>query len=381
MPMDDTDKSLIKGSVFFAVLFLIVYFYPFSWPFEGYSTQMERLQLQKDNLEAIKPSYEKVYPAPVPTVWGLTDEEAKGAAEKRALVAKLIKEYEGKIKILEERIKEKQAASKMIFARWTNVPQGYRREPGFYFAEMLDKVRNQVEVVLRRANVDNMDPNIGFGGFSGKYPEFTKEISEAYLRQLFIAQKVIQLCVEAKQAQFKKEVKDHRPDAYMKIISVAPESPESTGPFALINNPKYDPQETNPRSDKFQKYKVKKWDDFIMQYPIQILIQCDVDSFMRFLYSVRSEGQFLVIRNLQIISPSMKHSQLNQFEIEQILGTSGEDKLKFDDHHIWVRMSAAGMDFDPALIERYATKQDKRETKKRINRGRRGRRPARPSGH
>jgi hypothetical protein len=84
-------------------------------------------------------------------------------------------------------------------------------------------------------------------------------------------------------------------------------------------------------------------------YPINIRLQCDVNSFRHFLSSVRSKGQFLVIRNLKIISPFLKESLKDKSEFEKLVGTNTEKETSYKEEHIWVDLSAAGMDFfEPA---------------------------------
>ena len=41
MPMDQTDRKLINGSIAAVVLFGVVYFWPFDWPVTGYGKQLE----------------------------------------------------------------------------------------------------------------------------------------------------------------------------------------------------------------------------------------------------------------------------------------------------------------------------------------------------
>ena len=70
MPMDSTDSRLLKGLLFFGVLGLIVYYYPFSWPMEGYLEQTRKLEKAKDEIAAMKASYLPYYNNPPPEAFG-----------------------------------------------------------------------------------------------------------------------------------------------------------------------------------------------------------------------------------------------------------------------------------------------------------------------
>jgi hypothetical protein len=160
------------------------------------------------------------------------------------------------------------------------------------------------------------------------------------------------LCILAKQHQEEFEKSNNvAPEAFMRIMSVTPDESKISGPSALIPNPMYNETEKNPSSERFRRYRVKFWTRFIQEYPVQIVLECDVNSYMRFLHSVRAEGQFLVIRTLQILSPFMRDSRYDKTELNSDLPADPRDqdkKMVMPPDHILVKMSAAGMDFfDP----------------------------------
>lgn len=404
MPMDTTDNSLIKGIVFFAILGIVVYFYPLDWPFEGYQVKAQKLDDQLLQLQDLEPKYHIHYPPSPPAAWQIRGQDLEQTEPKvkkdRREVAKLIAEYEEKITHLKGLIKKKQADNRMQFAKWTDIPKT-QRERGVYFTRKYYKVREDLQVATRRANVDLDDPDIGFKELTGDL-RMPKAREEELLRQLFIAETVVTLCIEAKKAeQAHERARGRKSEAFMRIISVAPEESAATGPFKLIRNPHYRPDEKNPRSKHFRKYFVRKYPNFIQEYPILIRLQCDVNSFMRFLYSVRKKGQFLVIRNLQITSPFLAHSLKDRREFERWIALERDPTATFEDtddvakgkkgiepnrdvkkgNLIWVEMSAAGMDFfDPSLGSLHGMKNSK-EARRNIKRTGTRRRPVRPSGH
>ncbi len=367
-------KALIQGTLSLAAISLVAYTYPFDWPLPGIRRQQAKLKHQKELMKLVKTNYVSSFDTPDPSVWGeMSDgqeQKNRGEGEKRPPSARpsnvrplatLIGEYQEKVSALENRIQARQSAGRMHFPAWTDLPEDHRWDRGFYFARTYERVRNELISDLAAAGIQLDDPTLGFETFTGVYRNFSKNKSEAYLRQLYIAEKVIRLCVAAQQDQAQTERKTGPPEAFMRILSVAPETPVASGPSKLVRNPKWSEKETNPRSNRFPKFNVKQWAPFIVEYPIRFLIQCDVDSLMRFLYSVRQKGQFLVIRNLQIISPTLAESQMDTSELDEILALAqkrGGDPM---DHHVWAKITAAGMDFDKRIVKRYKTKRDARD--------------------
>lgn len=260
----------------------------------------------------------------------------------------------------------------MSFAKWTEVPAAYEKIPGTYFANLYADRQSALRKDWRTANVDVLDDQLGFTEWTGRLDLInTPEKATELLRKLFIVETVIKLCIKAKEEQTTTEVNQTRkPEAFMQIISVRPEDSDAVGPVALVDNPKYDAKELNPKSDRFQKYLIKTWRAFIQEYPVEIQLRCDVNSFKRFLYSVRSPGHFLVIRRLEVISPSINDSNKNKVEYNNIAkakSLSAAAAAEVPKEHIWVRMSAAGMDFfDPDEKSNiYATTKDGKAASKK----------------
>jgi hypothetical protein len=330
---------MFKGLLLFAVLCGGLYYYPLRG-------LLEKVQETKEKLKpAVLDSFNKYYePAPMAAI-GLPEEDASVAPVTPDNLQERKRQYLAGIEQLKKRTKEKEDASRMGFADWTRIPEE-ADVPGFYFTSTWDRIKNQLADEARRANVDIEDDSIGFGDLPARV-NMTKAEAQTYLRQLFIAEAVIRLCTRAKLAQGDAERKSGAsPEAFMRIIKVerGSEKPVEVGPYSRIPNPKYDKSERNPKSEKFQKYNTKEWDKFIYMYPINIRLQCDVNSFRYFLSSVRSKGQFLVIRSLKIISPFLKETLRDKTEFTALVGT-GNEKVEYADTHIWVDLSAAGMDF------------------------------------
>jgi hypothetical protein len=339
MPMDSTDKAMVKGLMLFALLCGILYYYPLRG-------LLERVQETKEKLTPAVLDYNKYYdPAPM-AVRGMPEEDASVEPVTPGNLQERKRQYLAGIGQLKLRTKEKEDTSRMGFADWTRIPDVVS-SPGVYFASTWDRIKYQLADEARRANVDLVDDTIGFGDLPGRV-NMSKAEAETYLRQLFIAEAVVRLCTRAKVAQEKAERESgNKPEAFMRIIKVerGSEKPVEVGPYSRIPNPKYDKAERNPKSEKFQKYITKEWDKFIYMYPVNIRLQCDVNSFRYFLSSVRSKGQFLVIRNLKIISPFLKESLRDKSELESLIGRGNEKNVDYADEHIWVDLSAAGMDF------------------------------------
>jgi len=271
----------------------------------------------------------------------------------------------------------------MTFARWTRIPKGIPDKDdrrGAYFYQMWREIRDQVEKDCRDAVVDLDDKEIGFPEKAATV-QMSKSKAQERLRELYIAQKVIQLCVKSKKDQQNFERKRGKPEAYMRVISISLEESVAIGPYLKELNPQYEKKKKDPR---IKKYLIKPLDKFIQMYPVEIRLECDVNTFMRFLNEVRSPGQFLVIVELEIMSPLLLDSKMEQSrsDFQAISGLEEGGKMRYPnaDQHIWVRMSAAGMDFfDPEQGSIYAQK----EFNKRRRTGRRPsrRRPFKAAGH
>ena len=246
----------------------------------------------------------------------------------------------------------------MQFPDWTIVPQNEKINPGVYFQQIWQRKRNALATKWIESGIECLDDKIGFSRYDGVVNQPLNE-AEELLRRLCITERIIELCMSAKMREdLDEKGRGLQSEAIMRIISVEPSQSLPTGPSALLANPKYSPEERNPTSERFRKYNVRLWKSFIQEYPVQIKLQCDVNTFMRFLHSVRQTGQFLVIRNLEIISPFFQESQEDKTEFNGFNpdAEKKEDKDKIDivkkltlrDEHILVRISAAGMDFfDP----------------------------------
>lgn len=349
MPMDATDSRLLKGLTFFALLGLSVYYYPFSWPMEGYVEQVQELEKAKEEIGALKDEYRAHYNSAPQEAFGVeAAQPTKFGPIKPYEVSFLQGEYEKKKQDLKDQILEKQAASRMTFAEWTNVPKRWDGDEGPYFERTYTDRQKKLKEEWQRVYVEVVDDNIGFDDFIKKRDlRMSPERAQEMLRELYIAETVIRLCIKAKVEQKAAEEKlSLKTVAFMRIISVVPLNSVATGPYIPVINPEYEKKKNDPR---VQPYTMKPLKKFIREYPVEILLQCDFNSFRRFLSSVRSPGQFLVIRTLKMVSPFLNDSKKDKSDFASIVeGKNSENKPDWLPEHIFVRISAAGMDFfDP----------------------------------
>lgn len=365
MTLDQTDKTLINGLVITVVFIAVAYFSPWY----GYQEESRLEDSARDMLNQTNSKYVKHYPPMHPAVMGRYSADAPESVEDTHYVADLKAAYEAANKETDAETKEKEAASRMSFEDWTEVPADRQRDPGVFFSNTYLQRRLNLEDDWRRAKVECLDPDIGFKKWSdaGAVGKMDLDKSKEYLRELFIAEMIVRLAIKAKQSEEQHERSMNRePEAFMRIISVTPSESVPTGPSALIANPNFDFNEKNPLSPKFKKYNLRLWRNFVQEYPVEIVLQCDVNSFMRFLYSVRAPGQFLVIRNLEIVSPFMLESRVDKSELLRFKPTETADQKRWPpkEEHILVTISASGMDFfDPDKLDSlYKKDKDKKET-------------------
>ncbi|MCY3024327.1 MAG: hypothetical protein NTW87_35570 [Planctomycetota bacterium] len=352
MAMDDTDKRLVKGMIWSVVFGALAYFLPWHLPGLGLAGYKDQKQEERDAHEQLRQSgdkYRRFYGPLHPAYLGdfPFDEPSDPLGQPIAGLKSL---YTQSNLDIQNKIEDTKSISRMAFEDWTKVPEKEQRDPGVYFRYMWQLKRNRLASALNLAKVECMDADIGFSKYGGDVRMAENE-TEEMLRELSIAEKIIGLCVAAKQRQENFEKGSGvQPEAFMRILSVKPEKSVASAPSSLIPNPRYSPEEKNPGSERFRKYLVKPGKPFIQEYPVQIVLQCDINSFMRFLHSVRTPGQFLVIRNLEIFSPFIEDTQVDKTEFKSFqIDTPGdvEKKLhnKMNQEHVLVRMSASGMDF------------------------------------
>ncbi|HYF51064.1 MAG TPA: hypothetical protein VEJ63_16745 [Planctomycetota bacterium] len=371
MPMDQTDKKLVNGVIWIVVLGAAAYFLP-SY---GYQAQAESEDVARNTLLDTKKQYDKYYTPMHPAVFGTVSTDEVPAPSGR-LVSEIKDEYSANNDNTRGQIDGLQKISRMNFPAWTEIPDDpqVQKAPGFYFARTYERKRFELENEWRMAKVECADPKIGFD-LEGGEVTFDKNKTEEYLRELHIAENIIRLCIKAKLREHDYQVsKGVQPQAYMKIVSVRPQPSVPTGPSALIPNPKYSKDEKNPLSERFRKYNVQFWNVFIQEYPVEIMLQCDYNTFQRFLHSVRAPGQFLVIRSLEILSPFANESIADKSEIAAMLpkiGVEGGKGQMPKDEQILVKISASGMDFfdpieKPGGLYKNAAKDEKKQPTQRV---------------
>lgn len=362
MALDQTDKRLVNGLIVGAVLLGVIYFWPWDFPFTGWQKQLELQDSARQSLVATNAKYAKAHPPMQPVHFGEKSMEPFKDEGDVALVKDLQRIYKDANKVTEDYIKVKQAANKIKFPDWTEIPENEMSSPGTYFRKTWETHKVVVDFECKKNFVELDDAQIGFGRLlrQGVLPDEKK--SREYLRELFIAEKIIELCTQAKVKEEQRErALNKKPEAYMRIMQVEPQVSSPTGPTALVPNPKFNPAEKNPSSPAFKKYLIDKWAVFIQEYPVTIQLICDTNSFIHFLHSIRTiEGQFLVIRQLEILSPALDDSNRDKSELEPFKvdptaevtpnGTQVTSLKRWPQksEQIIVTMTAAGMDFfDP----------------------------------
>jgi len=357
MPMDETDKRLVNGLMWTSAVLLGAYF----MPWYGYQVEREQEETSRTALDGLNKNdaFLKYYPAMHPANLGEYTDEPSSEPPGVYLSARKA-EYLKDTTLQDKQIEDAKNSSRMEFPDWTVVPEDELGHAGGYFDRTYHpRKQHLLDKTLRDAGVDCVDNKIGFEQYTGK-TDMKVEKAEEYLRKLFIAEKVIDLCVKAKidEEAFERS-KNRKPEAFMRIISVAPQPSVAAPPTALLPNPQYRPEERlkNPTGNiKASPFIVHAWKPFIQEYPVELLLQCDIATFMRFLSSVREPKQFLVIRSLEIVSPFLRESIKNKSELKYQgeaapNSTTGPARiLKLKDNQIQVKITAEGMDFfDPAL--------------------------------
>jgi len=360
MPLDRTDSRLLKGLIFFALLGLVFYFFI-------YRDQTEAVKKSSDDFSKTGEELVKYYDTndSLKAAYDSADKSLPDAGGSRANIASRQKAYSDANKILQVQLTGKEASSRMSFATWTEIPSD-EREPGLYFNRQLSKLREDIKSLCRTNTVGLMDDKIGFKDYPGG-TTISSEVARDELRKLFISQTVVSLCVKARTETFEDERKEgKKPSAFMKIRAVNPQKPADTGPVVLKPNPEFNPGVTDPSNPKSKAYLQQRYPKFIKEYPVEIVLQCDYRTFLRFLYKVRDEkaGAFLVIRSLTIVSPHMRDGKdTDGADFLAIAGPNVEKEPDFNWDHIFVKLSAAGMDFPERMEEEEATgtKSGKRE--------------------
>jgi hypothetical protein len=365
MAADATDKRLVRGMIWIAVIAVVAYFLPGY----GYKAQSAQEDAARAEAERLKPTYDKYYYPPMTDAHlGKAVSMTPGAQpDSSEFVEVRQAEFSRDNQAIEEMLEEEKERCKMPFgsgdATWVALPED-EREPGIYFARQYENRKREIELLCRNADVILEDIELGFRKkYEGNISALKRrEKAEEFLRELYITESIIRLCVAAKKGQQAEEVKlGVKTEAYMHIISVTPGDSKATGPFIQKRNPQYVEGATNNRlAQRGKRFIYQALPKFIQEYPVEIVLHCDANTYRRFLRSVRQPGKFLVIRNLEIISPFLRASESDKTELSIIEneikknedpGAAKRKKVELQENHIGVRMSAAGMDFfDPNVM-------------------------------
>ena len=212
---------------------------------------------------------------------------------------------------------------------------------GGYFSNKKTSESDRLRAVCGpECNID-VNPVIASLGFkSGAVPPDDEAKKE--LRRLAIISKTIDLAAHAKLEQFKADERDKlKNTAYMKICSVEPLKPEFTGAVRLDINPKYREDDKSYRNKRFF---IIQYPYFMTEYPIELKMVCDINTFRRFLASTRQPNQYLIIRNIRIRSSTIKMSQEGaNDEPSQLSDKDIPDNFESD--VVYIELSAAGVEF------------------------------------
>jgi len=285
MALDKSDKRLVNGLILAVVFFGVVYFWPGWFGVDGISGAYERLAERRASLKSAGSTFSQFYAPMQPAHFGEVGEQSIVTADV-APISGLKKIYDDANDVTNQFIRIKKKANRMVFPYWTDIPEN-ERNPGSYFRLVWDDKRFKVAQRCQNANVELDATDIGFDRIRGTLPDEAK--SKELLRELYITETIIDLCIQAKLAEEAREkALNIKSEAFMRILTVDPKDSEPTGPTALINNPKFDPSEKNPGSPKFRKYNIESFSNFIQEYPVKIQLICDYNTFIQFMYSVRT---------------------------------------------------------------------------------------------
>ncbi|HLX63610.1 MAG TPA: hypothetical protein VKX17_20235 [Planctomycetota bacterium] len=384
MAMDATDKKLINGLIVGAILVAVLYFYPFGWPFDGYGEMLAKQEAARVTLKSVEKDYAPHYGPLLPAHFGQSGEiDPNTLLSDSAAISELDRLYKEANAFVANQIDEKQKSNRIAFPEWTDVPKEFQHSTlaGHYFRSIWEKDRNKMVDLCVSANVELDDHDIGFKTLSATL--FDEPKARELLRELHIAETIITLCVNAKKDE---ETREHslgkKPEAFMRIMQVEPRASEATGPTALLPNPKFDPKILNPADPKFRKYLVKSWPVFIQEYPVKIQLMCDTNTFIHFMHSVRAEGQFLVIRQLEVLSPFLDDSKADKSEERDFKSDSTDANARKrwpqKDEQVIVTMNVSGMDFFDPKVNPRGLYEGKKESGPASTGGRRRLGPTRP---
>jgi len=208
------------------------------------------------------------------------------------------------------------------FPDWADkMPDG--ASPAVYFRQQAAKWREILSTeCVGRVNLD--DPDLGFD--PGR--QLDKKSAQEDLRRLAVVVRLVRLLRDAK---------------VHTIRSIQHDAPVLTGAWFREKNPNYRP---DARVAAFRnKLIIRKYPEFIREYPTRIELITELDPLMKFLHSVRQKDQFLVIRSL---------------EAQSAAGEEDSDENVLPAGMLRVHIAAAGMSFlagdEVAEIEREAAK-------------------------
>ncbi|HTL52044.1 MAG TPA: hypothetical protein VL860_05640 [Planctomycetota bacterium] len=216
-----------------------------------------------------------------------------------------------------------------------------RGQRGEYFIKMkASEIGRLINVCGHECDIDvnQVIEHIGFPNNAAP----ADDLAPSELRRLAIITKTIDLAAHAKLEQSQADLKDKiKSSAYMKIVSVDPLKPEYTGADRLDPNPKFKENEHSFRNNRFL---VVKYPYFMIEYPIELKMVCDINTFRRFLTSSRRPNEYLIIRNIRIRSGTLKYSQEGSNDLPGELSDANTPD-DVGSELVFIELSAAGVEF------------------------------------
>ncbi|MGD0091029.1 MAG: hypothetical protein ABSE73_14015, partial [Planctomycetota bacterium] len=158
MALDDTDKRLMKGLIWLAVFGLLAYVFPGFWFLPGgYRVQADGETKAKGDLTHTGEKFRKFYKPISKANFGEYTEDSVPDPPGSPMT-QLKDQFSKSSTEMQQLIIQKENWSRMTFPEWTKVPEANQRDPGVYFAYMLEKKKNMLASDWYAAKVECLDP-------------------------------------------------------------------------------------------------------------------------------------------------------------------------------------------------------------------------------
>ncbi|MGH7146084.1 MAG: hypothetical protein ACREJ2_18380 [Planctomycetota bacterium] len=258
-------------------------------------------------------------------------------------IDRLNKEFATEIGVETKAFDAYKRAASFAFPAWvdkvnTLTIRGQKRE---YFAQMKTEEADRLRQLCGpecQIQYGNVLDTLGFD--TNATP--TDEEAPVELRRLAIVTKTIDLAARAKRDQEQADTQEHfKSTAFLKLIKVEPLKPEATGAVRLDLNPKF---KDNSHDYLNNRFLVVRYPYFMIEYPIELKMVCDINTFRRFLAATREPNQYLIIRNIRIRSNTLKMSLEGYADYPPELGASDIPE-NVGSEVVYIELSAAGVEF------------------------------------